>query len=84
VSIALTHIEGVSIRNQLQARVLRIDAEPDGAYAEVLLDLPGAPAQHLRARITRDSVARLGLTTGQPVWALIKGVSFDRRVLAQG
>ena len=84
VSIALTHIEGVSIRNQLQARVLRIDAEPDGAYAEVLLDLPGTPAQHLRARITRDSVARLGLTTGQPVWALIKGVSFDRRVLAQG
>jgi molybdate transport system ATP-binding protein len=38
----------------------------------------------MRARITRDSVARLGLTTGQPVWALIKGVSFDRRVLARG
>ena len=84
VSIALGHVEGVSIRNQLQARVLRIDAEPHGAYAEVLLDLPGTPAQHLRARITRDSVARLGLTTGQPVWALIKGVSFDRRVLARG
>jgi molybdate transport system ATP-binding protein len=74
-------VDGVSIRNQLEVRVLRIDAEPAGAYAEVLLELTGAPAQHLRARITRESVARLGLAAGQTVWALIKGVSFDRRVL---
>ncbi|MDD3651240.1 molybdenum ABC transporter ATP-binding protein [Immundisolibacter sp.] len=81
VALALARVDGVSIRNQLRARVLRIDAEPAGAYAEVLLELPGAPAQHLRARITRESVARLGLATGQAVWALIKSVSFDRRVL---
>jgi molybdate transport system ATP-binding protein len=81
VAIALARVDGVSIRNQLEVRVLRIDAEPAGAYAEVLLELTGAPAQHLRARITRESVARLGLAAGQTVWALIKGVSFDRRVL---
>ena len=82
VSIALARVEGVSIRNQLKAHVLRIDAEPAGAYAEVLLDLPGTPAQHLRARITREAVAALELAVGQPVWALVKGVSFDRRVLS--
>jgi molybdate transport system ATP-binding protein len=81
VAIALARVEGVSIRNQLQARVLRIDAAPAGAYAEVLLELTGSPAQHLRARITREAVATLGLDVGQPVWALVKGVSFDRRVL---
>lgn len=83
VALALARVEGISIRNQLQARVLRIDAEPEGAYAEVLLDLPGAePARaHLRARITREAAANLELAVGQPVWALVKSVSFDRRDL---
>ena len=81
VSLALDEVRGVSIRNQLRARVLRIDADPAGAYAEVLLELAGTPAQRLRARITRESVASLGLTAGQPLWALVKSVSFDRREL---
>ena len=86
VAIALQRVEGVSIRNQLQATVLRIDAEPASAYAELLLALgiSGASGPHLRARITREAVAVLGLVVGQPVWALVKGVSFDRRVLASG
>jgi molybdate transport system ATP-binding protein len=74
-------VPGTSIRNQLTARVLTIDVEPAGAYAEVLLELPGTPAQRLRARITRESVARLGLQPGQAVCALIKAVSFDRRAV---
>jgi molybdate transport system ATP-binding protein len=81
VAIALARVDSVSIRNQLNARVLRIDAEPAGAYAEVLLELAGTPAQHLRARITREAVANLGLSVGMPVWKLVKGVSIDRRVL---
>ena len=81
VSLALDEVRGISIRNQLKARVLRIDAEPAGAYAEVLLELAGTPAQRLRARITRESVASLGLAAGRPVWALVKSVSFDRREL---
>ncbi|HXF08482.1 MAG TPA: molybdenum ABC transporter ATP-binding protein [Candidatus Acidoferrales bacterium] len=83
VALALDQVAGTSIRNQLAARVLRIDAEAAGAYAEVLLELPGPPAQHLRARITRESVDRLGLRPGQPVCALIKAVSFDRRELGE-
>jgi molybdate transport system ATP-binding protein len=81
VAIALSRVEGVSIRNQLQARVLRIDTEPAGAYAEVLLELTGTPAQHLRARITREALANLGMAAGMPVWALVKGMSFDRQEL---
>ncbi|MGE3298315.1 MAG: molybdenum ABC transporter ATP-binding protein [Porticoccaceae bacterium] len=77
VAIALQRVEGVSIRNQLAARVLRITDEATTANAEVLLDLgpdPGGP--HLRARVTREAVATLGLAVGQRVWALVKSVSF--------
>jgi len=81
VALALHRVDAISIRNQLEGRVLRIDAEAAGAHAEVLLDLaaPGAAPTHLRARITREAAAALGLAAGQPVWALVKGVSFDRR-----
>jgi molybdate transport system ATP-binding protein len=81
VALALHRVDAISIRNQLQGRVLRIDAEAAGAHAEVLLDLaaPSAAPAHLRARITREAAAALGLAAGQAVWALVKGVSFDRR-----
>lgn len=78
VSLALTRLDGLSIRNQLPARVLTISAEPDTAFAEVLLDLG---PQHLRARITRAAVQALDLTEGQRVIALIKSVAFDRQAL---
>ena len=32
------------------------------------------------ARITRDSLDRLALRPGMPVWALLKAVTFDHRV----
>lgn len=78
VSLALARLDGVSIRNQLAARVLTVTPEPDTAYAEVLLDLR---PQHLRARITRAAVQALGLAEGQDVIALIKSVAFDRQAL---
>ncbi|MDO9527381.1 MAG: molybdenum ABC transporter ATP-binding protein [Gemmobacter sp.] len=78
VSLALTRLDGLSIRNQLAARVLTITPEHDTAYAEVLLDLG---PQHLRARITRAAVQALGLLEGQEVTALIKSVAFDRQAL---
>ncbi len=78
VSLALTRPEGMSIRNMLDAMVLRIDPEPASAFAEVLMDVGG---QHLRARVTRAAVADLGLTEGQPLVALVKAVSFDRQAL---
>ena len=78
VSLALTRPERMSIRNMLDARVLRIDPESASAFAEVLLDVGG---QHLRARVTRAAVADLGLSTGQSVIALLKAVSFDRQAV---
>lgn len=78
VSLALSRTVGLSIRNQLDARVLRIDPEPASAFAEVLLDVGG---QQLRARVTRAAVADLDLSAGQSVIALLKAVSFDRQAL---
>jgi ABC-type molybdate transport system ATPase subunit len=33
----------------------------------------------LNARITRRSLQRLGIREGQPIYALVKSVSFDQR-----
>ena len=33
--------------------------------------------RELLARVTRDSVARLGLAPGMAVWAVVKAVAFD-------
>jgi molybdate transport system ATP-binding protein len=78
VALATQRPEGISIRNVVPARILEISIEPDSPYAEVLLDAGG---EHLRARITRDAVEELALGAGQPVFALIKSVTFDHRVL---
>jgi len=79
VAIALKRPERVSIRNMLSAHILEIVEEAETAFAEVLLDIGGG--ERLRARITRASVADLGLSIGLPVVALIKSIAFDRRAL---
>ncbi|WP_405229655.1 molybdenum ABC transporter ATP-binding protein [Lentisalinibacter sediminis] len=76
VAVSLRRMEGVSIRNQLPARIAEIREEP-GAYAEVRLDCGGAM---VRARITRLAVRELGLKPGLAVYALVKTVAFDRRL----
>lgn len=78
VALATERPKGISIRNVVPARILEIGIEPESPYAEVLLDAGG---EHLRARITRDAVEELGLESGKPVFALIKSVTFDHRVL---
>ena len=78
VSIATRRPEALSIRNVVQGRIASIALEGDAAFAEVTLDTPGG---HIRSRLTRLAVAELGLAPGQPVFALIKSVAFDRRVL---
>ena len=76
VSLALTRVEGLSIRNQIPATVAAI--ETDGSpFAEVKLDCGG---QALRARISRLAVDDLALAPGQQLVALIKSVAFDRRL----
>ena len=79
VAIALQKPAGVSIRNILSGVIKEIIEEPDTAFAEVLINI--GTGQHLRARLTRASVFELELAVGREVFALIKSVSFDRRVL---
>ncbi|WP_070989124.1 molybdenum ABC transporter ATP-binding protein [Halofilum ochraceum] len=81
VALATVRPTGISIRNILNGRISEIVEEPDTAFAEVLVDLGD---QRLRARLTRAAVADLGLEEGGAVWALIKAVAFDRRVLGAG
>jgi molybdate transport system ATP-binding protein len=74
VMLALVRPEAVSANNILPATVAAI-AE-DGANADVQLALVEA---RLIARITRRSLARLKLTPGQPVFAVIKSVTVGGR-----
>ncbi len=77
VALATERPRGLSIRNVLAARIVRIDL--DGPInAEVLLDVEG---QHLRSRITRDALEELKLAPDQQVFALIKSVALEGTLL---
>jgi molybdate transport system ATP-binding protein len=78
VAIATRRPEAISIRNVLPATISEIAQEQDTAMAEVFLDLESA---RIRARLTRASVEDLQLVEGMQVFALIKTVSFDRRLI---
>ncbi|RCS23936.1 molybdenum ABC transporter ATP-binding protein [Phyllobacterium salinisoli] len=73
VSLARHAPEAISIRNVLPVRIVAISES--GAFAEMELSFA---AQVLRARLTRKSVADLGLKPGEEVFALVKAVSVDR------
>ena len=76
VSLALAPVEGLSIRNQLPVTILGVETD-DSAFAEVRLDCAG---QALRSRVSRMAVQDLGLKPGMAAMALIKSISFDRRL----
>lgn len=78
VSLATARPSGISIRNILAGTVAEIVEEPDTAFAETLVDVGGA---RIRSRVTRASVADLGLAIGKPVYALVKSITFERRNL---
>ncbi|MEM7568718.1 MAG: molybdenum ABC transporter ATP-binding protein [Pseudomonadota bacterium] len=78
VAIALDKPTGLSIRNCLPVTITAITSPPDSAFAEVALRLEGAA---LSARITKAACKDLGLEVGQEVYALVKSVSFDRRMV---
>ncbi len=73
VALALERPRALSIQNVLEGRVAEID-ETHGPYAEVRCSV-GASA--LLARITRESVQRLGLVPGSTVFVLVKSVALD-------
>lgn len=74
VAIARRRIDGVSIRNQIEATVLETGAA-GGAHADVVLDVG---AQRLIARITRRSLDDLNLQPNDVVYALLKAVAVER------
>ncbi|MFZ1813444.1 MAG: molybdenum ABC transporter ATP-binding protein [Rhizobiaceae bacterium] len=77
VTIATTRPLGLSTRNVLEGVIMTIVEEKDTPFAETVIDLGQA---RLRARITRKAVHELALKPGERVWALVKSVSFDRRI----
>jgi molybdate transport system ATP-binding protein len=79
VAVAVEEPRGLSTRNIL--RGMLADIQPAGEEQEVFLRIAIGPAE-LLARITRDSVQRLGLHTGMTIWALVKAVTFDHRMAA--
>lgn len=79
IILSLKPPEGLSALNVLPGTVVSFD-EPDGAGVDVTLDCAG---DALVARLTRKSVANLGLTPGLPVHAIIKSVAFDREPLGR-
>ncbi|MBC7940305.1 MAG: molybdenum ABC transporter ATP-binding protein [Chitinophagaceae bacterium] len=74
VALATHRPQGLSMRNVLQGTLTQLTAAADGPQAEALVDVGGG---RLRARLTRHAVAELGLTEGQTVFALIKGIALD-------
>ncbi len=78
VAIATARPDSISVRNVLPGRVLEIVEDAGTAFAEVLVDIG---AGRVRARITRDASADLGLTVGKEVFALVKSISLDRPAL---
>jgi molybdate transport system ATP-binding protein len=55
-----------------------LEALEPGAAGEAMLRLRAGPSL-LLARVTLDSVCRLSLTPGQPLWALVKSVALAPR-----
>lgn len=78
VTLSLQKPDQLSTQNALFGHISQIEMETESAFCEVTIKLH---TQSLRARITRKSVHMLSLSVGDPVYALIKGTSFDRRAL---
>lgn len=72
VTLATKRPEELSARNILEGRIVEILEEPETTYAETLVEVPGGL---IRARLTRRSVADLGLAPGNTVFALVKSIS---------
>jgi molybdate transport system ATP-binding protein len=78
VMLALDRPDGISAINVLAAVVTGVRLEA-GPFAEVQVRIGTVP---LVARITRQSAARLAITPGQRLFAVIKSVAIDRRSLS--
>jgi len=80
VILAVRQPDGLSAQNVLPATVSAVPASAT-PIVDVALDVGG---RQLLARVTRRSVATLGLAPGKPVFAVIKTIAFDSSTLARG
>ncbi|MEO0410879.1 MAG: molybdenum ABC transporter ATP-binding protein [Pseudomonadota bacterium] len=78
VALALERPKAISIRNCLPVCVADITSAEASAFVEVGLRLGDIP---LSARITKAALQDLTLREGQEVYALVKSISFDRRLI---
>jgi molybdate transport system ATP-binding protein len=79
VAVAIEEPRGISTQNIIPVTLAAIDEGTEAG--EVFLRLAAGPTP-LLARVTRDSVGRLQLRPGMALWALIKAVTFDHRVVS--
>lgn len=76
VALSLSRPADISITNRLPGHLIGLTTR-EAPYVDAAIDVGGSTV--VRALITRESVGRLGLTPGAPVWVLIKAVAFDSR-----
>jgi molybdate transport system ATP-binding protein len=74
VALATKKPEGISIRNILPGTISDMQQRDGSPYTDVQINVGSA---HLRAQVTRDACADLGLQPGSDVFALVKSMSFD-------
>jgi molybdate transport system ATP-binding protein len=74
VLLARVRPEAISARNILAGRIAGLASRPDGSVM-VRVALDGGPA--LLAAITADAVQSLGLSAGEPIWAILKSVAVE-------
>ncbi len=75
VALSLSRPMDVSVTNRLPGKVGAIRRE-EGPYATVEIVLAH---ESLRALVTIESVERLAIEPGMPIWAMIKAVAIDSR-----
>lgn len=76
VLVSTGPLSGISALNQLPGKVVEIGAVPEGGASAVDLRI-ACGDEILTARLTRKSVAALGLAVGTPVHAVVKSVSVE-------
>ncbi len=80
VSLATELPRGLSVRTVLEGRVRKITSG-SGPSAVVAVELTGG--DRIQAYVTRQAIAALEITEGQPIYALVKTVSIDERGLGR-
>ncbi|MFS8039180.1 molybdenum ABC transporter ATP-binding protein [Xanthobacter sp. AM11] len=75
VSLSLSRPIDVSVTNRLAGKVARIQ-RAEGPFSDVEVALSHGS---IHALVTQESVMRLALEPGMPVWAMIKAVTVDSR-----